>query len=296
MMKWFFAGTHWVAVQKNFSKIAIYDHVSSTNHPFAAKDGIGILWEQEKASTSIDLEGVSTKTLSSSQDEPIKVIFILQDAIPPSMNGGLMALLETSLVLQARPLFQVRVAILEGSQHVILQDFPAAEEFLIVYNNFSHDLLQTPSQFDVVVATYFVTLWMAEELIFSMQQHHNVAASLIYFVQDYEPWFFGGESFSLAAIAAKLSYVWDQNATIVAYSEWIRRQLWDNHGAHSLKVHCHPRQYDRAANRVRRHNRFTIAAMIRPNTPRRAAALTIKVLSLLHDRFTDVGIRIISFG
>ena len=47
---------------------------------------------------------------------------------------------------------------------------------------------------------------------------------------------------SEAEIAAALSYVVaPENVTIVSYSEWIRKELFDRHGAPSLKVSCHPR-------------------------------------------------------
>ena len=85
-----------------------------------------------------------------------------------------------------------------------------------------------------------MTVWMALEAVQQLNRSAQNRIPVVYFVQDYEP-HFGGLPVE-AEIAAALSYVVaPENVTIVSYSEWIRKELFDRHGAPSLKVSCHPR-------------------------------------------------------
>ena len=252
------------------------------------------------------------------------------------------------------PPWRVRIAVLRGAQDLIARNFPAAAPLLFPYDDFSRDLdailsggnavtdeprplsgsgsssapslspltpPPPPPTPDVIVATYFVTVWMA------LKAAQRVAAPparsqsipVAYFVQDYEPRFGGLPA--EAEIAAALSYVVaPRRVTVVAYSDWVRRELFARHGTPSLKVSCHPRRWDgrkgqleqqrgvdaaaEAAARARgggtANNLLTVVAMLRPSTPRRApwrtARVLLRVLQEAAAMETATRVQVITFG
>jgi len=133
-------------------------------------------------------------------------------------------------------------------------------------------LLSVASNFDVVVGTIFSSMWQVEKI--SKAFPHILPA---YYVQDYEPLFFtvGSEHWK----TARASYSLVPTATLFAKTHWIIRQVAEAHGVNVRKVEpsidhsvYHPRTWKRRA-------LVSIAAMIRPQTPRRGAERTMRVLS-----------------
>ena len=149
------------------------------------------------------------------------------------------------------------------------------------------ELLSTAEHFDVIVAT----LWSTPALIAPVAARWPEKA-FVYYVQDYEPWFFPNDRESRAT--ALESYTRVPNMVLMAKTDWICRTVRERHGVEVFRVSPsldHDVFY--AADRPP-GGPVTLSAMIRPTTPRRAPLRTLRVLGDLAHRFD--GLRILLFG
>ena len=149
------------------------------------------------------------------------------------------------------------------------------------------DLVSIGARFDVIVAT----LWSTPALIAPIAERWPEKA-YIYYVQDYEPWFFPYDQDSRTL--AFDSYTRVPNMALMAKTDWICRTVRERHGVEVFRVtpsldHSVFFPAVRAA-----ADAVTLAAMIRPSTPRRAPIRTLRVLRDLALRFE--GLRILLFG
>lgn len=149
------------------------------------------------------------------------------------------------------------------------------------------ELLATAERFDVIVAT----LWSTPALIAPIAERWPEKA-YVYYVQDYEPWFFPNDPMSRAT--ALESYTRVPNMALMAKTDWICRTVRERHGVDVFRVApsldhdvFHPMERPNGAP-------VTLGAMIRPTTPRRAPLRTLRVLSDLAHRFAEL--RILLFG
>ena len=149
------------------------------------------------------------------------------------------------------------------------------------------ELQSTAEHFDVIVAT----LWSTPALIAPVAARWPEKA-YVYYVQDYEPWFFPNDRESRAA--ALDSYTRVPNMVLMAKTDWICRTVREHHGVSVFRVapsldHDVFYATDRPGG-----GPITLSAMIRPTTPRRAPLRTLRVLRVLAHRFA--GLRILLFG
>ncbi|MCY4057237.1 MAG: glycosyltransferase [Gammaproteobacteria bacterium] len=149
------------------------------------------------------------------------------------------------------------------------------------------ELLTNAAHFDVIVAT----LWSTPALIAPIAARWPEKA-YVYYVQDYEPWFFPNDPESRAT--ALDSYTRVPNMVLMAKTDWICRTVREHHGVAVFRV-APSLDHDVFYSADRPNGGpITLSAMIRPATPRRAPLRTLRVLRELAHRLD--GLRILLFG
>ena len=149
------------------------------------------------------------------------------------------------------------------------------------------ELLTAAEGFGVIVAT----LWSTPALIGPIAERWPEKA-YVYYVQDYEPWFFPNDPMSRAT--ALESYTRVPNMALMAKTDWIRQTVRERHGVEVFRV-TPSLDHDVFYSIERRSGDLpVVGAMIRPATPRRAPFRTLRVLRDLAHRFD--GLRILLFG
>ncbi|MDE0421134.1 MAG: glycosyltransferase [Gammaproteobacteria bacterium] len=149
------------------------------------------------------------------------------------------------------------------------------------------ELLSTAERFDVIVAT----LWSTPALIAPIAERWPEKA-FVYYVQDYEPWFFPNDPVSRAT--ALDSYTRVPGMALMAKTDWICRTVRERHGVDVFRVAPSLDHDVFYATERPKEGAVALSAMIRPATPRRAPLRTLRVLGHLARRFA--GLRILLFG
>ena len=161
--------------------------------------------------------------------------------------------------------------------------------FFIFYE--SDDALYAKAKrFDVIVAT----LWSTPALIapFALLYPEKL---YVYYVQDYEPWFFPNDPANRAV--ARDSYTLVPNMVLMAKTDWICRTILEKHRRPVHRVVAsldhglfHPRpsgEHDGGT--------VTVVAMVRPSTSRRAPLRTLRVLKAVA-KTARADVRVVVFG
>ena len=149
------------------------------------------------------------------------------------------------------------------------------------------ELMGMAERFDVIVAT----LWSTPALIAPIAERWPEKA-YVYYVQDYEPWFFPNDP--VARRTALDSYTRVPNMALMAKTDWICRTVRERHGVEVFRV-APSLDHDVFYPTERpSESPVALSAMIRPATPRRAPLRTLRVLrDLAHG---SDGLRILLFG
>ena len=150
-------------------------------------------------------------------------------------------------------------------------EFLATGEHFIFYES-DDDLMRHAAPFQVIVAT----LWSSPALVAPIATRWPDKL-YVYYVQDYEPWFF--EDDDQSRTIALDSYTLIPDMILMAKTDWICRTVQERHGKPVYRVapsldHSvfHPGQPRTKDGPVK------IAAMVRPTTPRRGPLRTIRTL------------------
>jgi glycosyltransferase involved in cell wall biosynthesis len=147
----------------------------------------------------------------------------------------------------------------------------------ILYDDLEEALEAEPHS-DVVVATHFSTALLADELVSSGQ-----ADVAVYFLQDYEPWFYQ-EWQEAERDAVRATF--DLLPNKIVKSEWLRGLLdADGHGCEKIHIGMdlgffYPRRVSA--------ERPLVVAMARPKTPRRGFPTVVETLALVHEEMPEV--------
>ncbi len=144
---------------------------------------------------------------------------------------------------------------------------------------------------DVAVATAHSSVPMLKRLT-----SWNPRIAPAYYVQDYEPYFFP-EGNRQRAHAAR-SYTDVHGMTLFAKTHWLVRTIGDRHGVevHKVVPGIDHRIYRPApAHAANNAGPVIVCAMVRPRTPRRGAARTMRVLRKV-ERTLSGAVRIRIFG
>ena len=166
-----------------------------------------------------------------------------------------------------------------------------AEDVYFVFFDSDQDLLDKASDFDVIVAT----LWSSPAQIAPVAVRFPEKL-YVYYVQDYEPWFFPADAKSRAI--ATDSYTLIPDMVLMAKTDWICRTVRERHGRDVYRVAPsldHGIYYSPDERDASPSNRVRVAAMIRPTTPRRAPLRTLRVLQDVAQR-VDENVSMLLFG
>ena len=177
-----------------------------------------------------------------------------------------------------------KAAILEKSMAKFTElygDIPECQDIFIGFRD--DNILSIASNFDVVIATIFTSVKIAERIV-------RVCPWIMpaYYAQDYEPLFF--PEGSKQWVEAHKSYALVPGGITFAKTDWIREIIEKNHGVKVLKVSPsidHEVYYPDKLENKSADTPILVTAMIRPQTPRRGAGRTMDVLARIKQRFGD---------
>ncbi len=204
----------------------------------------------------------------------LSVLFLL-----PSRNsgGGVHSVFQEASGMH-RLGARVRIAVRAADHAFYLQLYPELPEVAVLALPFTPDTLAGLAVgFEIVVATTPASV----ELLAQVQLAHPKLLPA-YYVQDYEPFFY--EEGSAKWQAARTSYTRIDDALLFAKTDWIVRQLSEQHGIVAQRVQPSLDHSVFYAGSRPTGSAVRVAAMVRPQTPRRNAALTMRVLSELSKR------------
>lgn len=162
---------------------------------------------------------------------------------------------------------------------------------LFVFFDSDQDLLAKASEFDVIVAT----LWSSPAQIAPVAVRYPEKL-YVYYVQDYEPWFFPNDPKS--RVIAENSYTLIPDMVLMAKTDWICRTVRERHTRDVYRVAPsldHDIYFPPESGNASPTNAVTIAAMIRPTTPRRAPLRTLRVLQAV-TQSVDEKVSMLLFG
>ena len=152
----------------------------------------------------------------------------------------------------------------------IYGDVPNHIDLFVPFDDDS--IISVSAEFDVVVATVNNSVSVLKRIIAACPW-----VLPAYYAQDYEPLFY--EQGSARWQTAHDSYTLIAGMVIFAKTDWIRETIHHHHGVNVYKVSP---SIDTSiyypTGDVRRSETLSIAAMIRPQTPRRGAARTMELL------------------
>ena len=174
-------------------------------------------------------------------------------------------------------------------RHFYREFYDSGDYFL--FFDTDDDLMTLSEPFDIIVAT----LWSTPAQIAPISRSWPDKVCM-YYVQDYEPWFFPQDRDLQAEAAA--SYTLLPEMAMMAKTDWICRTVRERHGREVYRVAPsldHEVYYTESRHEGDRSEGVTIAAMIRPSTPRRAPIRTLRVLREVTSR-TREPVRVVIFG
>lgn len=203
----------------------------------------------------------------------MKILFLL-----PVKGGGGGAHSVVQEVTEMRRLgIHARIAVKHQDIHRFLDmyaDIPNCEKTFVGFDDQS--LLNVAKEYDVVVGTIFTSMKLVEKVI-TVYPHILPA----YYVQDYEPFFV--EEGSPQWQEACDSYALVPGAILFAKTQWIIDEVQKKHGIEVYKVQPSiDHEVYKPALGIR-DGRIHVTAMIRPKTPRRGAARTMRLFNRLHE-------------
>jgi len=219
---------------------------------------------------------------------PLKIAFLLP--VGPG-GGGVHSIAQEAGGLAARG-HGVSILVREQDVEAYRSHYPAlhAAGALAAYSD-DAVLIAAADDHDVIVATHFLSVGLLRP---AREAHPD--RLFMYYVQDYEPWIVpeGSELFA----EAFGSYGELDDGVLVAKTRWICRTVSEAHGVPVHKIAPsieHAIYHDVGRAPVRPDGTLTIAAMLRPKTPRRAPEATLSVLKAVQDELGEKA-RIVVFG
>jgi GT2 family glycosyltransferase/glycosyltransferase involved in cell wall biosynthesis len=228
---------------------------------------------------------LSLRTQFQQRFEGKRVLFLLPAL---SAGGGSNIILLEAAWLRSLGV-DVWIANLEGNRHSFEQSYSNLQ-VPVLYLRAPESLIDLASDFDAVVATLYLTVyWMAP-----LQKLENCPV-LGYYVQDFEPDFF--EKGSAEYESALRSYTALPKIKLFTKTNWNRDALQNNANVTATVV-GHSFDIDRfhpSMSAPTEDGCVKILAMVRPSTPRRAPAATMRILRQLALHF-GARVKITIFG
>jgi GT2 family glycosyltransferase len=192
-----------------------------------------------------------------------RVLFLLPVIEP---GGGAHVILQEARAMKQMGV-DVRTLNYRSNEKAVAKNYPDAGVPMVFVDDPAHDI--DFSSYDAVVATLYLSVfWMPQSSARPVKG---------YYIQDYEPLFYPAHS--MECVMAKKSYRAIPDLIRFAKTEWNRRLIEEKEGVPVTAIGgsvdidlFRPRSSARPDGVIR------IGAMVRPNTPRRAPDLTMRVL------------------
>ncbi len=171
--------------------------------------------------------------------------------------------------------------------------YPNVDPSIFVGFDDVEELTVTAREYDVVVATIFTSVRLLQKVI---QAVPNLVPA--YYIQDYEPWICRGDQ--LLEREAFESYRLIHDIIRFSKTDWLRHTVEEKHGVpvHKVMPSLDTSVYFPPSDdepHVDDDRPVSIAAMVRPKTPRRAAGSTMEILSCAKKQYGD-SVRVTIFG
>lgn len=157
-------------------------------------------------------------------------------------------------------------------------DIAGVKDIFVGFDDYS--LIDLAQDYDVVVGTIFNSMRLVKCIV-DVSPHILPA----YYVQDYEPLFF--DEGTPQWHEARESYTLVPGAFLFAKTKWIIDEVARHHGVTVHKVQPSIDHEVYVPTQRVTDGRLHVTAMIRPQTPRRGAARTMRLFARLHQAFGD---------
>lgn len=215
-----------------------------------------------------------------------KIVFLL----PISAGGGGVY----SVVQEVNEMRRMNVdaKILIRNKHLpeYMYYFGRSTDFEDIFISYSKVTEIEPLLFDsqIIVATIYSSVGILKQIVDS-----NSKVIPAYYIQDYEPWFH--EEGTIEYLDAFNSYNMIPNMVCFAKTDWLVETVGRKH---NIKVHKVSPSLDHYAYKVdlkewnKSADKINVTAMVRPETPRRGAKLTMNVLKKIAEKFTNIEVNI----
>ncbi len=218
-------------------------------------------------------EGVASVT----RPGRLRVTYVLRDIV---VAGGVLSVIQ---LVNELILLGVEARIVATFEDPVIYRWTRLYTRPIIFRS-SQELIEKFPETDIAVATLWATAPWVEEV-----RRTGRAKQTVYFIQDYEPWFFAEtEKRSRARVLNTYSMIQDR----IVKSDWLKGMLErDGFAAHKILLgmdlcRFYPRDVP--------HGRLTVMAMARPQTARRGFMPTVEALTLVKQAMPTV--EIILFG
>jgi glycosyltransferase involved in cell wall biosynthesis len=208
----------------------------------------------------------------------MEVAYVLS-GVPSAGSGGVNSVVQEARGLRrlgAGALVCVPATAMERAQRLYGND----DRCFVGYETAGR-LDEAIGQSDVVVATEHTTVPLVAHLA---SDRPDLACA--YYIQDYEPLF--AELGSSRSDRALLSYGGMPAATLFAKTDFLRNLVMARHGVHVAKVQPSlDRSLFTAERLEHRRGGPTVAAMVRPRTPRRRPLASLEALSIIQRKLGE---------
>lgn len=203
----------------------------------------------------------------------LRVTYVLYELV---VAGGVLSVIQL-----------VNELILSGveARIVALYEDPAIEERIplytrpVIFRNARELIAQFPES-DIAVATLWNTAAWVRDAV-----HSGKAATAVYYIQDYEAWFFPEDRQSERR---RVLQTYDMIHRKIVTSDWLRGML-AKHGYEAHKI-VYGMDLERFYPRDARPERPTVLAMARPATPRRGFRVIVEAFGKVAAEVPDVDI------
>jgi glycosyltransferase involved in cell wall biosynthesis len=176
---------------------------------------------------------------------------------------------------------EVAIAVNSSNHSAFMASYPELQGRVKVESYAPGKLEPVLVRYGVVVATINNSVREIRDALTKVKNPPDVA----YYVQDYEPLFYPPDSPDWHA--ARASYTLMPGMRLFAKTRWLQKIVNENHGVQVYKVEPsidHDAFYPDLS---RPTDTMSVVAMVRPKTPRRAPARTIRVMQALRDQYGE---------
>jgi GT2 family glycosyltransferase len=219
----------------------------------------------------------------------IRVLWLLMDQ---GGGGGAHSIVQEAVGMNMLPNVRSEVAVRREMAERAMELYSDMPSDTFFFFDNEAQLIDHAKTFDIAVATHFLTFPTLERIY----RTPGTSIQPAYYIQDYEPRFISPKRPELIK-QAESTYTALPSIICFAKTEWLRTVLREEHGIELFKV---TPSLDTGLYRPRRRGEDTngpvrITAMVRPTTPRRAPAATMRLLKTIKERHGG-RVRITVFG